>query len=148
GRNKTEVLEAKAPKVSSKGRLPIVDDGNFFRKHVEFMLTKMGWEVETANNGDLAMKVLAGSSSSSFTAIVSDLEMPTMDGFTFAQNVRKAKGWSSIPMLAMTSSYSDPVVARALESGFDQLLPKDQLDSIETLINNVIRMRKETAHAA
>ncbi|RZA25341.1 MAG: response regulator [Proteobacteria bacterium] len=148
GRNKAETVEVNRAKSSSKGRLLIVDDGNFFRKHVEFMLTKMGWEVETANNGDLAMKVLASSSIRSFTAIVSDLEMPTMDGFSFAQNVRKAKGWSDIPMLAMTSSYSDPVVARALESGFDQLLPKDQLDSIETLITNVIRMRKESAHAA
>jgi two-component system chemotaxis sensor kinase CheA len=135
-------------KSKDKGRLLIVDDGNFFRKHVEAMLTKMGWEVQTANNGALAMKILDNSASDSFVAIISDIEMPTMDGFAFAQNVRRAKGLQNTPLLAMTSSYSDAVIARALECGFDRLLPKDELGKLEDLLQSLIKSRKETAHAA
>lgn len=144
----TKVSQVSKTKDREKGRLLIVDDGNFFRKHVEAMLTKMGWEVQTANNGALAMKILDNSASNAFVAIISDIEMPTMDGFTFAQNVRRSKGLQDIPLLAMTSSYSEAVIARAMECGFDRLLPKDELDKLEDLLQSLIKSRKETAHAA
>jgi len=54
-----------------------------------------------------------------FDLIVSDLEMPIMDGWTFIKNVRQSIRQSDIPAVALTSLDTDESRKKSMENGFD-----------------------------
>jgi two-component system chemotaxis sensor kinase CheA len=65
-----------------------------------------------------------------FDAIVSDIEMPDMDGLAFARAVRSGGAWANLPMIAL-SSYADPgQVEAGRNAGFTDYVAKIQRDQI------------------
>ena len=80
-------------------RLLLIDDTPFFLEVVKRYLTAEGHEIETAANGEEGLLRL--SSAGPFDLIVSDIEMPVMDGWEFAREVRR-RGVKT-PLLALTS---------------------------------------------
>ena len=65
-----------------------------------------------------------------FQAIVSDIEMPDMNGHDFARAVRASGPWCDLPMIAL-SSHTDPnQVEIARGAGFTDYVAKNQRDQI------------------
>src|SRR5208337_5334465 len=87
-------VTAKRPK-----RLLLIDDTPFFREVVKRYLVAEGHEVETAVNGEDALDQLG--KGREFDLIVSDIEMPLMDGWEFSREARR-RGIKT-PMLALSS---------------------------------------------
>ena len=101
----------------ARQRVLLVEDTQFFREVVRGYLESAGFEVETAVNGaDGLRKLDAGK----FDLVVSDVEMPVMDGFEFARAVRKRPGGASVPLMALTTLDSPADRERALACGFDR----------------------------
>ena len=96
-------------------RLLLVEDTAFFREIVKRYLTAEGHEVSTAVHGEDGLSKLE--SGSEFDLIVSDIEMPVMDGWDFAREAR-LRGVST-PMLALTSLSGTHYEAKAKDCGFD-----------------------------
>ncbi|WP_152053713.1 hybrid sensor histidine kinase/response regulator [Tautonia marina] len=96
-------------------RLLLLDDTPFFLEVVRRYLSEEGHEVETAVNGLDGLARLADGPP--FDLIVSDIEMPVMDGWEFAREVRR-RGVPT-PLLALTSLSGAAYEARARECGFD-----------------------------
>lgn len=100
----------------------VVDDARVARKMVAKMVEQLGFEVITAEHGEDALSKMDPSNPPD--AIVTDWNMPVMDGVEFAKIVRHTAAYSSVPIL-MISSEADPRrVAKALLSGVDEYLFK------------------------
>ncbi len=101
----------------ARRRVLLVEDTQFFREVVRGYLESAGFEVETAVHGaDGLRKLDAGK----FDLVVSDVEMPIMDGFEFARAVRKRADGASLPLMALTTLDSPADRERALACGFDR----------------------------
>lgn len=103
-------------------RALVVDDARVARKMVGQMVEGLGFEVSFAEDGAQALEVLA--SLDSLDAIVTDWNMPVMDGVEFARAVRKGAKFSHVPILMISSESDSRRVAKALLSGVDEYLFK------------------------
>lgn len=81
-------------------RVLVVDDSVSMRQMVSFTLREGGFEVIEAEHGKDALEKLAGVM---VDLIITDLNMPVMDGITFIQNVRKQPTMKSKPILMLTT---------------------------------------------
>jgi two-component system chemotaxis sensor kinase CheA len=120
-----------------------VEDAAFFRRQVSKALSGHGYKVTTANNGKEALDLLAKNSNKSFDLILSDIEMPQMNGFELAVAVRRNASWKNIPMVALSTRADQSHRQKGLESGFDAYLEK--LNSEELLEHIAEISRKEAA---
>lgn len=82
------------------GKVLIVDDSTMVRQMVSFTLKEAGFDVVEAENGQDALNKLG---SHCVDLIVTDLNMPVMDGITLIQNVRKQAAMKSKPILMLTT---------------------------------------------
>jgi two-component system chemotaxis sensor kinase CheA len=98
-------------------RVLLVEDTQFFRQVVKGYLEDEGYEVVTADNGAEGLQRLDGGH---FDLVVSDIEMPVMDGWAFARAVRERPDSGRLPLLALTTLSADADRARALSCGFDR----------------------------
>src|SRR5439155_16356509 len=110
---------ADAPPASARGnqpkRLLLIDDTPFFLAAVKRYLAAEGHEVETAVNGEDGLARL--SAGRPFDLIISDIDMPVMDGWEFAREARR-RGVKT-HMLALTSLSGAAYEKKARECGFD-----------------------------
>jgi two-component system chemotaxis response regulator CheY len=82
----------------------VVDDSTTMQEMVAYTLTKAGFQVTRANNGKEALGQLNGAR---FDLIITDLNMPVMDGITFIKNVRGLSTFKFTPVLMLTTEGSD-----------------------------------------
>ncbi len=100
----------------------VVDDARVARKMVGRMLQELGFETYEAEDGRDALSKLDPNDPP--TALITDWNMPVMDGAQLAKAVRSLDAFKHIPIL-MISSESDPRrVAKALLAGVDEYLFK------------------------
>ena len=98
-------------------RVLLVEDTQFFRELVRGYLEGAGYRVTTAENGAVALETLCREP---FDLVVSDLEMPVMDGWAFATSVRGSPGLNAMPLLALTTLGTEADRAKALACGYDE----------------------------
>jgi two-component system chemotaxis sensor kinase CheA len=110
---------ANSPTAAGQGRRPgrllVIDDTPFFLEVVKRYLAAEGHEVETAVNGENGLARL--SSGRAYDLIISDIEMPVMDGWEFAREARRLG--VRTPMLALTSLSGASYEIKAKECGYD-----------------------------
>jgi CheY-like chemotaxis protein len=118
-------------------RVLIADDSPAVTSTLAKLLAHLGQKVYTADNGKDAVKI---ATTERLDVVLSDLEMPGLDGYELARRIR-ANG-SCRPILVAISGYGQPEDrARALEAGFDRFLIKpatlseliEVLDRVDTL---------------
>jgi two-component system, chemotaxis family, chemotaxis protein CheY len=81
-----------------------VDDSSTLRRMVSFTLKSAGYEVLEAGDGQEALRLLQ---SRSVDLVISDINMPNMDGLEFTRRLRQRPGFSRTPILLLTTE-SDP----------------------------------------
>jgi two-component system chemotaxis sensor kinase CheA len=118
-------------------RLLLIDDTPFFREVVKRYLVAEGHEVATAVNGEDGLGQLA--SGREFDLIVSDIEMPVMDGWEFAREARR-RGIKT-PMLALTSLSGIPYEVKAKDCGYDSYEVKLDHDRLVRKVGNLLLAR-------
>ena len=116
-------------------KILVVDDSRLVRNILTQFLTKTGYDVVAAENGRDALTKL--SSINDFNLIMSDLEMPQMDGFELAAHL-KEHSIGHVPLLALTSLNSEASKNKALNAGFDDYLLKFNSETLlETLEKHI-----------
>jgi two-component system, chemotaxis family, chemotaxis protein CheY len=78
----------------------IVDDSESIRELVSLTLESSGYTVDKGTDGADALKLLDGRE---INLVITDLNMPNMDGIQFIREVRSREGYSSIPILMLTT---------------------------------------------
>jgi chemosensory pili system protein ChpA (sensor histidine kinase/response regulator) len=110
----------------------VVDDSLTVRKITSRMLAREGFEVATAKDGVDALQQLQDIRPQ---CILLDVEMPRMDGFEFARNVRADESTRRIPIIMITSRTADKHRNHALEIGVNEYMGKPyQEDQLLALI--------------
>jgi two-component system chemotaxis sensor kinase CheA len=109
-------------------RVLLVDDSPFFRNLLTPLLSVAGYEVTSVESADKAL--LLRDSGSKFDVIISDIEMPGMNGFEFAQAVRHEGAWSTLPLVALSSHATDRDFERGREVGFTDYVAKFDRDAL------------------
>jgi chemosensory pili system protein ChpA (sensor histidine kinase/response regulator) len=99
----------------------VVDDSLTVRKITSRMLTREGFEVATAKDGVDGLQQLQDIQPD---IILLDIEMPRMDGFEFARNVRADAKARDIPIIMITSRTADKHRNRAMELGVNEYMGK------------------------
>ncbi len=104
-------------------KILLAEDTIFFRKAVAAVLTKEGHEVTIAVDGKEALDVL-NNSGINFDLLISDIEMPRMNGFELAKAVRSHKVYANMRMLALSSRADKRYIEMGKQAGFDCYLEK------------------------
>ena len=131
-----QVLEEQEEEVF-RGSILIVDDSITTRTMERSILVANGYRVDLAVSGEDAMEKVVGTR---FDLIVSDIEMPGMDGFELTRKVRGLEGYQDVPVIIVSSRSRDEDKRRALEAGAQAYIVKgsfDQgvlLDTVDALI--------------
>jgi len=124
----------------------VLDDSATARKIVKEALMKMGFSVVEAMDGEEGLKKLddlyenyGDTISETLKIIISDVEMPKMDGFHFAANVKEDGRFKNIPIV-FNSSISDHFSeGRGIEAGGEAYLVKFEASSFYNEVARVVR---------
>lgn len=111
----------------------VVEDSMFFRKLIVQYLTQKNRRIVLAGDGREAIAAL-NAEPEGFDLIVSDIEMPNMNGFEFVRHVKTDPRFAEIPCLALTSLADQQNVERGMRAGFDEYVIK--IDK-ETLVKTI-----------
>ena len=111
-----------------RSSLLIVEDSDFFRQLLGPTLGAAGFEVRTVSGAEDALRLR--DAGAMFDAIVSDIEMPGMDGLEFARTVRSGGPWASLPMIALTAHTEPQQVEAGRDAGFTDYVTKFNRDSL------------------
>ncbi len=105
------------------GRVLVVEDNEINQMVALGMLESLGYDVDTADNGRLALEALEDSL---YDVILMDCQMPEMDGYEATQRIRKHsnKGVSAIPIIALTANAMSGDAEKCLAAGMDDYLSK------------------------
>jgi len=99
-----------------------VDDSSFFRNMLTPVLKAAGYDVTTCTGAAQAFELLENGDK--FHAIVSDIEMPEINGFEFCEAIRRDKRFRHMPILALSSLVTPASIERGRQAGFDDYVAK------------------------
>ena len=134
---KQESETTKKEKTSpSDYKVLIVDDSLTDRSIMKKSLKPLGISLTEATNGLEALEIVKNGDDI-FDAILIDIEMPKMDGYTLAGEIRKYAKFKNLPLIAVTSRTSKTDRMRGVESGMTEYITKPY--SPEYLMNVVKR---------
>jgi len=133
------IFGAPGPPPKAEKKILLVEDASFFRQLVRRYLEADGHRVTTAEDGRIGLECL---NENRFDLVVSDLEMPVMDGWTFMKNVRENSSYPNIPSVALTALESDEDRERAKASGFDQYEVKIDREHFLTTVAELLGVQK------
>ena len=110
----------------SNRRVLLVEDNELNMEIEKYVLEKVGFTVEPAENGKVAVEMYARQDAGYYDVILMDIRMPEMDGLTATRFIRKMgrKDSQTIPIIGMTANAFDEDEKRSLESGMDGHLSK------------------------
>jgi two-component system chemotaxis sensor kinase CheA len=86
------------------------------------VLKAAGYRVRVANNAQEGLVVLR--SGLRFDAILTDIEMPDMNGFEFAETIRADQRLNAMPIIALSSMISPAAIERGRQAGFHDYVAK------------------------
>ena len=122
-------------------RILFVDDSTFFRGLLKPCLELNGYEVIEAADGQEALDRLAGHA---VDVVLSDIDMPRMDGFQMAKKIRSMQEFVGLPMIALTSLESEADRNRGREAGFTDYQAKFDREAILAAIHRCVEKARST----
>jgi chemosensory pili system protein ChpA (sensor histidine kinase/response regulator) len=129
--------------VSNDCVIVVVDDSISVRKFVARMLTKAGYRVKLASDGLEAAEVIA---QSGCHLLITDLEMPRMNGYELMAHLRQASATKKIPVLVVTSRAGAKHRDRAIKEGASGFLTKPvQEEQLLTAVEELLGPERSLA---
>jgi two-component system chemotaxis sensor kinase CheA len=100
----------------------LVDDSAFFRNMLAPVLKAAGYKVRTAPNAQEGLAALR--SGQTFDVVLTDIEMPDMNGFEFAEHIRSDNNFGRMPIIALSAMVSPAAIERGRQAGFHDYVAK------------------------
>ncbi len=97
----------------------VVEDSNFFRNQVKGYMEEAGYSVLEAEDGVEALRVLE-EHVDEITMVLTDIEMPNMDGFELTEKIKADPRYQHLPVIALTTLAAEEDVARGKAVGVDE----------------------------
>ena len=117
-----------------------VDDSAMDRNIMKKSMEPIGVKVIEASNGQEALNMLK-SAEYSIDAVLIDIEMPRMDGYSLATEIRKYSKYKNLPLIAVTSRTSKSDRLRGVESGMSEYITKPYSpEYLESVVRKNIKL--------
>ncbi|MBI1675050.1 chemotaxis protein [Shewanella sp. NKUCC05_KAH] len=126
----------------------IVDDSAFIRKMIENTLRSAGYNIITAKDGGDALEMLMefenladqdnASISDFVSAIITDVEMPRMDGMHLVKRLRESKAYRQMPIVMFSSLMSEDNRAKAMALGANDTITKPEIGRMVGMIDKYV----------
>jgi two-component system chemotaxis sensor kinase CheA/two-component system sensor histidine kinase and response regulator WspE len=116
------------PRERRRLRVLLVDDSAIAREAEAALLRSLGHEVEEAEDGEVAWRRLQGGG---FQVLVTDVQMPVLDGIDLTRRVRATPRFHRLPILILSSLSAPEERRRGVDAGADAYLVKGELDAEE-----------------
>ena len=111
----------------------VVDDSKTVRNLIAFIIKKEGFQVTTAEDGLDALEKLY--SIPGIDLIISDVNMPRMDGFTFIKNIREQEAFRDTPIIILSTEGQEKDIQQGLGLGANLYMVKPAQP--DNLVKNV-----------
>ncbi|MFA5592549.1 MAG: response regulator [Micavibrio sp.] len=121
-----ETAAAKQTAGNGPAKILLIDDSPFFRNMLTPVLSDAGYEVTALESPLQALKMRE--KGAQFNIILSDIEMPQMNGFEFARKIRAASSaWRDVPLVALSAAPPRDDKQKAAFTGFTAKFDRDAL---------------------
>jgi len=122
----------------SLGRILVVDDEESMCQYLSILLTKEGYEVQTANSGAEALRAIE---TAPVDLVMTDIQMPGMDGIQLLKGVRAVD--PATPVIIMTAYASEQSAIDAVNLGaFSYLQKHTKNDEIKIVVRNALQLKR------
>jgi two-component system chemotaxis response regulator CheY len=119
-------------------KILIVDDSNMLRDMLKYALVDGGYsDVTEAVDG---VDALEKANASQFDLVITDINMPNMDGFELIQELRKLNNYKNSPLLVLTTERSDEMKGKGKSAGatgwiVKPFLPDQLIQAVSMVLN-------------
>ena len=137
------VQQPNAVRSTAAKRVLLVDDSTFFRDMLTPVLSAHGFTVTAVGSAADALKLR--DSGARYDAIISDMDMPVMDGFAFAEAIASDTKWAAIPIIALSSRTSPDLIERARQANFADYVGKFDREGLIDALKEAVQIVGEAA---
>lgn len=141
GREPASVRAITSLSTRQQQHILIVEDNAFFRRQVSKALVSAGFQVSNASDGAEGFEQLI-TSPSKFNAVLSDIEMPRMNGFELAKKIKQTGQIANIPMIALTTKFRTVDQEEGQRVGFSRYLEKLNSDHLIAALDDVLGIKE------
>ena len=120
-------------------KILLAEDNKFYRNHICQLLKDSGYNVIASEDGRQALDNLK--SNEEFDVLLSDIEMPNMDGFELVENLRKLDHRKGMPAVAVTTRYTQEDQNRGINLGFNHYLKKLESEELLSVLDEVLGLK-------
>jgi two-component system chemotaxis sensor kinase CheA len=116
------------------------EDSNFFRNQVKGFMEEVGYNVIGAEDGIVAWNLLL-EHSEEVTLVVTDIEMPNLDGYELSEKIRNDKRFADLPIIALTTMAGEEDIARGEAVGIDDYQIKLDREKLMQSVHNYLHSK-------
>jgi two-component system chemotaxis sensor kinase CheA len=123
---------------AEEGKRPVVllaEDSTFFRKQVKSMVEERGYEVIDCEDGLVAWERLVNEGLD-IDIVITDIEMPNLNGFELCQRIKQSSEWGHLPVIALTSLAGASDMQRGIDVGIDDYQIKMDREQLLASLHN------------
>lgn len=129
--------ESKATNGLEGKKLVVAEDSTFLLKVIDESLFKAGASVEKFINGKDALDYLQNNPIDKIHCVITDIEMPIMDGLTLTKQIKSNSKLKDIPVIIFSSIVNEGLKHKCLSVGADAQITKPEIDKLVELVINI-----------
>jgi len=127
-------------------KLLLVEDSSFFRRQLRKFITSEGFNMVEAEDGELGWQRLL-EENGTIDLVVSDIEMPKMNGFELCTKIRQSGQFNKLPIIALTSLSDPSDIQRGKAVGFNDYQVKMDKENLIRSITQLLKASRQLAKA-
>lgn len=111
-----ETMEAATDDNGEAAKILFAEDSNFFRNQVKSYMEDEGYAVIEAEDGVMAWELLQ-QNADEISLVVTDIEMPNMNGFELTRRIKESNAYSHLPVIALTTLAGEEDIEKGRQAG-------------------------------